>query len=69
MNDNQVSETKEFVKDLAGSTVEVGTSLVIENLPEFGAEVAGIIGNEAIGACTNFNWRIVGGCCSIFVRS
>lgn len=50
MNDNQVSETKEIVKDLAGSTVEVGTSLVIENLPEFGAEVAGIIGNEAIGA-------------------
>lgn len=50
MNDNQVSETKEFVKDLAGSTVEVGTLLVIENLPEFGAEVAGIIGNEAIGA-------------------
>ena len=50
MNDNQVSKTKEFVKDLAGSTVEVGTSLVIENLPEFGAEVAGIIGNEAIGA-------------------
>ena len=50
MNDNQVSETKEFVKDLAGATVEVGTSLVIENLPEFGAEVAGIIGNEAIGA-------------------
>ena len=51
MKDNtQVSETKEFVKDLAGSTVEVGTSLVIENLPEFGAEVAGIIGNEAIGA-------------------
>lgn len=50
MNDNQVSEIKEFVKDLAGSTVEVGTSLVIENLPEFGAEVAGIIGNEAIGA-------------------
>lgn len=50
MNDNQVSETKEFVKDLVGSTVEVGTSLVIENLPEFGAEVAGIIGNEAIGA-------------------
>ena len=50
MNDNQVSETKEFVKDLAGATVEIGTSLVIENLPEFGAEVAGIIGNEAIGA-------------------
>lgn len=51
MNDNtQISETKEIVKDLAGSTVEVGTSLVIENLPEFGAEVAGIIGNEAIGA-------------------
>ncbi|MBR5296838.1 MAG: hypothetical protein IKU29_03100 [Parabacteroides sp.] len=50
MNDNQVSETKGIVKDLAGSTVEVGTSLVIENLPEFGAEVAGIIGNEAIGA-------------------
>lgn len=50
MNDNQVSETTEFVKDLAGSTLEVGTSLVIENLPEFGAEVAGIIGNEAIGA-------------------
>lgn len=50
MNDNQISETKEIVKDFAGSTVEVGTSLVIENLPEFGAEVAGIIGNEAIGA-------------------
>lgn len=49
-NNNQISETKEFVKDLVGSTVEVGTSLVIENLPEFGAEVAGIIGNEAIGA-------------------
>lgn len=50
MNDNQISETKEIVKDFAGSTVEVGTSLVIENLPEFGAEVAGIIGNETIGA-------------------
>lgn len=50
MNDNQITETKEIVKDFAGSTVEVGTSLVIENLPEFGAEVAGIIGNETIGA-------------------
>lgn len=51
MNDNtQISKTKEIVKDLAGSTVEVGTALVFENLPEFGAEVAGIIGNEAIGS-------------------
>lgn len=50
MNDNQISETKEIVKDFAGSTVEVGTSLVIENLSEFGAEVAAIIGNETIGA-------------------
>lgn len=50
MKDNtKISETMENVKDLAGSTVEVGTSLIIENLPEFGAEVAGIIGNEAIG--------------------
>lgn len=51
MNDNiQMSEAKEIVKDLTGSAVEVGTSLVFENLPEFGAEMASIIGNEAIGA-------------------
>ena len=43
------TEAKEVAQDLAGSTMEVGTSMVLENLPELGVEVAGIIGNEAVG--------------------
>lgn len=42
-------EAKEAGKDLARSGLEVGTSILLENLPELGTEVAGIIGNEAIG--------------------
>lgn len=44
------AEAKEVAQDFAGSTLEVGTSMVLENLPELGVEVAGIIGNEAVGA-------------------
>ena len=43
------TEAKEVAQDLAGATLEVGTSMVLENLPELGVEVAGIIGNEAVG--------------------
>lgn len=39
---------KEVVKDLTESSLEVGTSFVVDNLPELGTEVAKIIGNDAI---------------------
>lgn len=39
---------KEVVEDVAESSLEVGTSFVIDNLPELGTEVAKIIGNEAL---------------------
>ena len=48
-NESRSTRAKEVAQDLAGSGLEVGTSIFLENLPELGAEVAGIIGNEAIG--------------------
>lgn len=42
------SETKEVIQDFTGASLEVGTSMLLENLPELGVEVAGIIGNEAV---------------------
>lgn len=44
-----LAEAKEVVQDFAGTTLEVGTSMVLDNLPELGAAAAGIIGNEAVG--------------------
>lgn len=44
----KLEEVKEVAQDLAGTTAEVGVSMVLDNLPELGAEVAGIIGDEAI---------------------
>lgn len=38
-----------IAKDLVGTTLEVGTSMVLDNLPELGTVAAGIIGNDAIG--------------------
>lgn len=43
------TEAGEVVQDLAGSTLEVGASMFLENLPDLGVEVAEIIGNEAVG--------------------
>ena len=47
-NKFKISEAKEVAQDLTGASLEVGTSMLLENLPELGAEVAGIIGNEAV---------------------
>ena len=47
-NKFKISEAKEVAQDLTGSSLEVGASMLLENLPELGAEVAGIIGNEAV---------------------
>lgn len=47
-NKSKPSEVKEVVQDFTGASLEVGTSMLLENLPELGAEVAGIIGNEAV---------------------
>lgn len=44
----KLEEAKEVAQDLVGTTAEVGVSMVLDNLPELGAEVAGIIGDEAI---------------------
>lgn len=44
----KLEEVKEVAQDLAGTTAEVGVSMVLDNLPELGAEIAGIIGDEAI---------------------
>lgn len=41
---------KEVVQDVTESSLEVGTSFVIDNLPELGVEAAKIIGNDAISA-------------------
>ena len=50
MKENKKEKLKGAVQDLTTTTLEVGTSLVLENLPEIGTEVAGIIGNEAVSA-------------------
>lgn len=46
----KTEDAKEVAQDLVGSGLEVGASVFLENLPELGTEVAGIIGNEALGA-------------------
>ena len=50
MKENKKEKLKGAVQDLTTTTLEVGTSLVLENLPEIGTEVVGIIGNEAVSA-------------------
>lgn len=47
-NKFKISKAKEVAQDLTGASLEVGASMLLENLPELGAEVAGIIGNEAV---------------------
>ncbi len=42
-------DVKGIAKDFAVTTLEVGTSMVLDNLPELGTVAAGIIGNDAIG--------------------
>ena len=46
-NKFEISEAKEIAQDFTGASLEVGASMFLENLPTLGAEVAGIIGNEA----------------------
>lgn len=46
----KAADAKEVAQDLVESGLEVGASVFLENLPELGTEVAGIIGNEALGA-------------------
>lgn len=41
-------DVKGIAQDAAGTALEVGASTVLENLPELGAEVAQLIGNEAV---------------------
>ena len=50
MKKNTKDELKGTVQDITTASLEVGASLVLESLPEIGAEVAGIIGNEAISS-------------------
>ena len=45
----QGTKIKEVAQDFAGTALEVGETMIFDNLPELGAEVAGIIGNEAVG--------------------
>jgi len=46
----KTADAKEVAQDLVGSGLEVGASVFLENLPELSTEVAGIVGNEALGA-------------------
>lgn len=46
----QLSEAKGVAQDLAETSLEVGASMFLDNLPELGMAAAGIIGNEAVGA-------------------
>ena len=43
----KVKRVKETAQDLAGATVEVGVTELLDNLPELGIAAADIIGNEA----------------------
>lgn len=47
---NEVSKAKDIAQDVAEASLEVGTSMLLDNLPELGMAVADIVGNEAIGA-------------------
>lgn len=46
----KVKRVKEAAQDLAGATVEVGVTELLDNLPELGIAAADIIGNEAVSA-------------------
>ena len=46
----KVKRAKETAQDLAGATVEVGVTELLDNLPELGIAAADIIGNEAVSA-------------------
>ena len=46
----KVKRVKETAQDLAGATVEVGVTELLDNLPELGIAAADIIGNEAVSA-------------------
>ena len=46
----KTADAKEVAQDLVGSGLEVGASVFLENLPELSTEVAGIMGNDALGA-------------------
>lgn len=51
MNDKaKLIKAKEVIQDFTGASFETGVSMVLDNLPEFGIEVAGVIGNETVGA-------------------
>ena len=45
---NEVSEAKGIAQDAVGASLEVGTSMLLDNLPELGIAVADIVGNESI---------------------
>lgn len=46
---NEVLKAKDIAQDVAEASLEVGTSMLLDNLPELGMAVADIIGNDAIG--------------------
>lgn len=46
----KVKRAKETAQDLAGATVEVGVTELLDNLPELGIVAADIIGNETVSA-------------------
>lgn len=46
----ELTKAREVVQDFAETTLEVGTEMVLENLPELGVAVAGILEDEAISA-------------------
>lgn len=46
---NEVSEAKGIAQDAVGASLEVSTSMLLDNLPELGKTVADIVGNESIG--------------------
>lgn len=47
---NELSEAKGVAQDLAETSLEVGASMLLDNLPELGMAAASIIGNEAVSA-------------------
>ena len=47
---NELSEAKGVAQDLAETSLEVGASMLLDNLPELGMATASIIGNEAVSA-------------------
>lgn len=45
----KLTDVKGIAQNLAGTTLEVGTSMFFDNLPELGAVAADILGNDAVG--------------------